>query len=111
VGEVVVASGASDLPGFTAPPALQYGSGAFRMDFPQFNQPGSGRIRSAFPLVPAVSQASAVSLSGTLRAGSAWYYRAQQGAAAAGFVLRFTDPAGGALRSSLVGRLGVIRIQ
>src|SRR6266699_1759494 len=84
---------------------------AFRTDFPQFTQTCSSRIPSAFPLVPAVSQASAVSLSGTLRAGSAWYYRAQQDAAAGGFILRFTDPSGGALRSSLVGRLGVIRIQ
>jgi len=101
----------SDLPGFTPPSALQYRSWAFRTDFPQFSQTCSSRIPAAFPLVPAVSQGNAVSLSGTLRAGSAWYYRAQQNAAAAGFILRFTDPSGGALRSSLAGRLGVIRIQ
>jgi len=111
VSRWALANWVSDLPGFTAPSALQYRSWAFRTDFPQFNQTCSSRIPSAFPLVPAVSQASAVSLSGTLRAGSAWYYRAQQDAAAAGVVLRFTDPSGGALRSSLVGRLGVIRIQ
>src|SRR5437762_8555548 len=111
VSRWALANWVSDLPGFTAPSALQYRSWAFRTDFPQFNQTCSSRIPSAFPLVPAVSQASAVSLSGTLRAGSAWYYRAQQDAATVGVVLRFTDPSGGALRSSLVGRLGVIRIQ
>src|SRR2546428_3408249 len=111
VSRWAVANWVSDLPGFTSPSALQYRSWAFRTDFPQFNQTCSSRIPSAFPLVPAVSQASVVSLSGTLRAGSAWYYRAQQDAAAAGFVLRFTDPSGAALRSPPVGRPAAIRTQ
>lgn len=106
-----LANWVSDLPGFVAPAALQYKSWAFRTDFPRFNQTCSNAIPSSFPLVPGAGDGSAVSLSGTLRAGSGWYHRAQQAAGATGFSLLFTDASGAALRASLVPRLNVIRIQ
>ena len=101
----------SDLPGFTAPPELRYKTWAFRSAYPLFNQKCTTALPAVFPLSPGSGQGSAVNLSGVLRAGSGTYFRAQQGAGAAGFTLLFTSSSGTALRSSVVPRLNVIRIQ
>ena len=110
----------SDLPGFSAPPELQYKLWRFRTDYgvlhnrcpnPSSNMPPNPNIPATFPLVPSVGAGSAVSLSGLLRAGSGTYHRALQNAGAQGFTLLFSDAAGRALRASAVPRLNVIRIQ
>ncbi len=104
-----LANWVSDLPGFTAPDSLRYKSYAFRTAFQAFASRCGGP--STFPLVPGVGLGEAVNLLGTLRAGTGTYYRAQQAAGGSAFTLLFGDGSGRALRTSLVPRLNVIRIQ
>ena len=101
----------SDLPGFTAPPELQYVKWQFRTAFPTFNVKCDSRISAQFPLTPAVVDASSAQLSGMLRAGSASYFRLQHVAGAPKFTLLFSNSVGGALRATLAPRLNVIRLQ
>ena len=116
----VLTNWVSDLPGFAAPSELQYKMWRFRTDYPllrnrcpdpRTGSPPSTGIPSALTLAPGVGAGSAVDLSDKLRAGSGLYFRAQQAAGAARFGLLFSNAAGAALRSSLVPRLNVIRIQ
>ena len=105
----------SDLPGFTAPPELQYVTWKFRSDYQTMKTAcgaffSTGNLPSQFPLTPPVVNGSAA-LAGMLRAGSGSYYRLQQAASAPGFTLLFSNSAGGALRATLVPRLNVIRLQ
>ena len=101
----------SDLPGFSAPSELQYLTWQFRTAFPTLNNRCSSRIPAQFPLVPPVLDATATHVSGMLHAGSGSYYRLQHAAAAPPFTLLFSNSAGAALRTTLVPRLNVIRIQ
>ena len=101
----------SDLPGFSAPPELQYLTWQFRTAFPTLNNSCSSRIPAQFPLAPPVLDATATHVSGMLRAGSGSYYRLQHAAGAPQFTLLFSNNAGAALRTTLVPRLNVIRIQ
>ena len=105
----------SDLPGFTAPPELQYVTWKFRSDYQTMKTAcgaffSTGNLPSQFPLTPSVVNSSAA-LAGMLRAGSGSYYRLQQAASASAFTLLFSNSAGGALRATLVPRLNVIRLQ
>ena len=116
VGRWALANYVSDLPGFAAPAQLQYAKWRFRSDYPAIanrcavNANLSG-IPGAFPLTPGSSAGSALSLSGMLRSGSGPYTIAQQPAGAAGFTLLFSTGTGTALRTSLVPRLNVLRLQ
>jgi len=106
----------SDLPAFTAPPELQYVTWKFRADYQTMKNTcaaffSTGSLPSQFPLTPAIVDGSAAQLAGMLRAGSGSYYQLQHPPAAPGFTLLFSNSAGGALRTSLVPRLNVIRIQ
>jgi len=101
----------SDLPGFSAPSELQYLTWQFRTAFPTLNNSCSSRIPAQFPLAPPVLNATATHVSGMLRAGSGSYYRLQHAAGAPQFTLLFSNNAGAALRTTLVPRLNVIRIQ
>ena len=105
----------SDLPGFTTPPELQYVTWKFRTDYQTMKTAcgaffSTGNLPGQFPLTPSVVDGSAA-LAGMLRAGSGSYYRLQQAASAPGFTLLFSNSAGGALRTTLVPRLNVIRLQ
>jgi hypothetical protein len=100
----------SGLPGFTAPPELTYTSWDFRATFASLNTQRPDIFPKPFPLTPPITAGSAVSLSGSLRAGSAWYAVAFQPPSAPGFNLLFSGPGGAALSSTLVPRLNVIRI-
>ena len=106
-----LANWVSDLPAFTAPPELRYTSWSFRATFASLNAQAPSFFPKPFPLVPTVSGGDAVSLGGTLRAGSGVYHRVVQPAGAHAFTLRFTDGSGGALPSSAAPRLNVIRIE
>src|SRR3989449_101333 len=103
----------SDLPGFTAPPELQYKLWSFRTAYPTLSAacPKPNNIPLNFPLAPATGPGDVVNLSDTLRAGSGLYFLAQQSAGAAGFTLLFSDGQGFALPDALVPRLNVIRIK
>ena len=105
----------SDLPGFTAPPELKYKSWQFRTTLPLLNAQCSKfkppcPFPKPFPLTPPITSGSAVSLSGSLLAGSAWYAVAFQPKAGPGFNLLFSGPGGAALSSTFVPRLNVVRI-
>jgi hypothetical protein len=101
----------SDLPGFTAPAELQYKSWSFRTTFASLNSQLPSIFKKPFPLTPPVTAGSAVSLSGTLHAGSANYALAFQRPSAPGFDLLFSGPNGAALQGSLDPRLNIIRIR
>ncbi len=108
----------SDLAGFTTPPELQYKKWRFRADYVTIHDACVARIPSnpppfpsSYPLIPGGGTGSALNISGTMRGGSGTYVIAQHPVAAGQFALRFSDPAGRALRSSLAPRLNVIRIQ
>ena len=110
-----LANWVSDLPGFTAPAELQYMSWHFRRTFGALHTADSLRHGNnfplAYPLVPVVSRADAVSLRGTLKAGSGAYVRVMQPPGEAAFSLRFAGPGGGSLPASVVPRLNILRIR
>ncbi len=102
----------SDLPGFAAPPELQYTTWKFRTDYQTMRTAcGTTNLPSLFPLTPAVVDASSAQVSGMLHAGSASYYRMQHAAGGSKLTLLFSNSAGGALRTTLAPRLNVIRLQ
>jgi len=106
----------SDLPGFTAPLELRYLTWKFRADYQTIKSAcaavvNTGSLPSQLPLVPPLLDATLAQVSGMLHAGSGSYYRLQHAAGAPGFTLLFSNSAGAALRTTLVPRLNVIRIQ
>ena len=112
-----LANWVSDLPGFATPAELQYKMWRFRTDYgtlktrcpsPPLN---TGALPATLPLVPGVGAGNGVNLSGILRAGSGTYFRVQQAAGTAGFTVLFSDGLGRALRTAIVPRLNVMRVQ
>ena len=101
----------ADLPGFTAPPELQYVSWKFRTTYASLNSQRPTIFPKPFPLTPPSSLPNLVSLTGTLRAGSGAYALAAQPPSAPGFTLLFSGPGAAALPGALVPRLNVIRIK
>jgi hypothetical protein len=100
----------SDLPGFTAPPELRYRSWSFRVTFASLNSQLPSVFTKPFPVTPPITAGTAVSLNGTLHAGSANYALAFQRPLAPGFDLLFSGPNGAALPGSLDPRLNIIRL-
>ena len=105
------------LPGFIAPPELRYTTWKFRTDYQTMKTAcaafglNTSSLPSQLPLVPPVLDATSAQVSGMLHAGSGSYSRLQHAAGTPGFTLLFSNSAGGALRTTLVPRLNVIRIQ
>jgi hypothetical protein len=107
-----LANWVSDLPGFATPPELSYTSWHFRTrTYASLHQQDPADFPQPYPLVPPVSAGSAVSLSGTLRAGSGMYWRAVQGPGAPAFTLFFNGSGSAALPVVVTPRLNVIRIR
>jgi len=106
-----MANWVSDLPGFLAPSVLKYDSWKFRTTYASLHAQDAGNFPKVFPLDPTVSAGRAVSLTGTLHAGSGFYHRAFQGPSAPGFTLLFSTGSGGPLDPALVPRLNVIRVR
>jgi hypothetical protein len=106
-----LANWVSDLPGFSAPPELQYTSWHFRTTFASLSSQDPADFPVPFPLVPHVSASSGVDLMGTLRAGTGAYVRVMQRPGGAAFSLQFSDPNGAMLPSTVVPRLNVVRIR
>ena len=106
-----LANWVSDLPGFAAPPDLRYDSWRFRTTYASLHRQDPGRFPRPFPLLPSASAARAVSLMGTLRAGSGVYHRAAQGPKASSFGLLFEREGGNPLDAALLPRLSVLRIR
>ena len=99
------------VPGFTPPAELSYPSWNFRSVFAQLNAQRPSSFPAPFPLVPPVSEGSAVDVSGTLRAGSGVYLRVLHNGGAPGFLLTFRAPDGFILAPTHNPRLNVIRIR
>jgi hypothetical protein len=106
-----MANWVSDLPGFLAPNVLKYDSWKFRTTYASLHAQDASNFPKSFPLTPTTSAGRAVTLTGTLRAGSGVYTRAFQAPSAPGFTLLFGTSAGGPLDPSLVPRLNVIRVR
>ncbi len=106
-----LANWVSDLPGFPAPPELQYTSWHFRSTYASLNAQDSVDFPLPYPLVPARSAGSAVSLSGTLRSGSGVYLRALQGPSAPAFTLLFRRSFTALFPVAVGAQLDVIRIR
>ena len=111
VSRWALANWVSDLPGFTAPPELKYTSWHFRRTFGSLNAQDPAHFPNPYPLIPTVSAGSAVSVSGTLFAGSGVYHRALQGPGAQAFTLFLSSDGTSALPATVVPRIDVIRIR
>jgi hypothetical protein len=107
----MLANYVSDLPGFTAPPELRYTSWNLRVTFASLHVLNDSIFPKVFPITPPVSAGNAVSLSGTLHAGSGSYALAVQPPSAPGFTLFFSGPSGVALPANLTPVLNVIRLR
>jgi len=101
----------SDLPSFPTPPELQYVKWQFRTAFPRFNSKCSPKIPGTFPLIPPSVTGSSAQLAGMLRAGSGSFYLMQQAPSAPSFTLLFSNSAGGALRTTIIPQLAILRLQ
>jgi hypothetical protein len=107
----VLANYVSDLPGFAAPPELQYTSWNFRLTYATLHTQYSSVFPKPFPLTPPLSAGNAVSIAGTLLAGSGVYALAAQAPSAPGFTLLFSGPGGAVLPAALTPVLNVIRLR
>ncbi len=106
-----LANWVSDLPGFSAPSALQYTSWHFRNTFSSLHSQDPTDFPLAYPLVPTLSAGNAVNVSGTLRSGSGEYVRAVQAPGGAAFTLRFSANGTTAVSPAVTPRLNVVRIR
>jgi hypothetical protein len=111
VARWALANWVSDLPGFATPSELTYRSWRFRTTYASLNAQDPADFPEPFPLVPMVSAAAAVDVSGVLRSGSGIYARALQPPGAAGFTLAFTADGATLLPASVVPRLVVLRVR
>jgi hypothetical protein len=111
-----LANWVSDLPGFTAPDSLTYDKWAFRTTYAALNAQERATFPKPYPLTPTASTGPAVSLAGTLRAGSGVYHRVLQGPNEDGFTLLFSrrfpfNTNAWPIPASIKPRLSVIRIR
>ena len=111
VSRWALANWVSDLPGFTPAPELRYTSWSFRSTYQSLNSQYPASFPAPFPLVPTVSAATAVNVSGTLRSGTGLYHRALQGPGGTAFSLLFSTDGSTPLPTAVVPRLTVIRIR
>jgi len=93
------------------PPELQYDSWSLHAVYSSLHTQNSNIFPKFYPLVPTISAGRAVTLTGTLLAGSGIYHRATQPAGDPGFTLSFTAPSGGPVDAATMPRLNVIRLQ
>ena len=94
-----------------ARPELTYNSWNLHAVYSSLHTQNQNVFRKFYPLVPTGSAGRAVSLSGTLRAGSGVYHLIDQPAGDPGFTLSFTAPNGDVITAGVVPRLNVIRLQ
>ena len=107
----VLANYVSDLPGFAAPPELQYTSWSLRVVYASLHVQNDSVFPKVFPLTPPLSAGNATAIAGTLLAGSGVYVLAAQAPSAPGFTLLFSGPGGAALPAGLTPVLNVIRLR
>lgn len=110
VAQWALANWVSDLPGFTAPPALTYTSWSFRAEFDSLYIKFPTHFPATYPLAPIAAGGSQVDASGMLHTGSGVYVRALQPPGAGGYTLFLSGPNTAAF-SSVVPRLTVLRVR
>jgi hypothetical protein len=98
----------SDLPGFTAPPELQYRSWRFRATYAPLYP---GVFARPYPLEPEVKSGADVDITGTLRSGSGVFQRVVHPPGAAAFTLQLAEGDGRPVHPTLVPRLTIIRVR
>lgn len=101
----------SGLSEFTAPSELKYTSWNFRNTFGNLHSNYPTDFPLAYPLVPTISAAEAVNISGALWPGSGDYVRVMQPPHSAAFTLHFSGPGGALVSQAVVPRLNVLRIR
>ncbi|MFQ5551746.1 MAG: hypothetical protein ACE5FJ_10975, partial [Gemmatimonadales bacterium] len=101
----------SDLPDFAVPERLSFEFWRLRNVFAGFHDQSPSRFPLEFPIVPIVVQGGVANFGGTLRSGSADFFRLLQGANAPGFVLSLDDGAGGVPPAQAAIRLNIVRIR
>ena len=111
VSRWALANWVSDLPGFTPPPELYYTSWSFRSTFQSLNTQYPTVFTAPFPLIPTMSAATAVNLSGTIRSGTGPYHRALEAPGGPAFKLLFSVDGSTPLPAAVVPLLNVIRIR
>jgi hypothetical protein len=111
VSRWALANWVDSLPGFTTPPELQYTSWNFRRTFAGLHAQDAADFPLAFPLVPTVSPANAVNVSGSLWSGSGAYVRVMRPAGGAAFTLRLTNGSGSPVSAAVAPRLIILRIR
>jgi len=101
-----------DLPGFTtANPRLSYPDINLRSLFAQLHQALPSTYTRAYPLIPDSTKTGSYQRAGTLRQVSGHHVRIIQAAGAAGVQFLLTGPAGAAISSTVVPRIGLVRIR
>lgn len=106
-----LASWVASLSSSSAPAELKYTSWNFRHTFDTLFVQDPRDFPRPYPLVPIVAAPNAVSVSGTLFAGSGAYVRVMQPPNGAAFTLHFSGPGGAAISQVVVPRLNVLRIR
>jgi hypothetical protein len=101
----------SDLPGFTAPPRLRYGTWQLRTTYQSLFQQLPSTFPEPFPINPPQFSGGMAAAAGTLHAGSGDYLLVTLQANQAGFTLVLDDGAGGPVSPTVVPRLDVIRLR
>lgn len=106
-----LANWVSDLPGFAAPIELQFNSWHFRATFGSLHDQDAAHFPLAYPLVPLVSNATAVDIGGTLWSGSGEYVRVVQPPGGATFTLHLSANGTAPVSNAVVPRLNIVRIR
>lgn len=101
-----------DLPGFTpVNPRLSYPDFNLRNIFAQLHQGDADKFPREFPLVPDSTLTGFYQHAGTLRQGSGRHVRIIQAPGAAAVQFLLTGPAGAAISTKIVPRIGLARIR
>jgi len=101
-----------DLPGFTsANPRLSYPDINLRSLFAQLHQALPSTYTRAYPLIPDSTKTGTYQRAGTLRQVSGHHVRIIQAAGAAGVQFLLTGPSNTAISSTVVPRIGLVRIR
>jgi hypothetical protein len=101
----------SDLPGFAAPSELQYTTWHFRNTYSSLHSQDPTDFPLAYPLVPTVSPAATVNVSGTIWSGSGVYLRVTQPPHGAAFTLHLSGPGGTPISAAVMPHLNVLRVR
>ena len=111
LGRWALAMYLTDLPGFTAPPALTYDFWNFRAVFAGLHQDFPQDFVVPYPLEPASGVGVDAATAGQLNSGSGAYLLVDQNPSGPGFDLTFRGAGGAALPQNAGAQLAIARIR